>query len=112
MAVEILKDKKPEPFIADRYLYLNADKTKVIEEGDPAARFVLAGPGSTIPDEDVKRYGLDKEKKKQAKEVEGGKTVGTKTPAPETGKPEPEPERISDNTEEAPPAPLPSKPKK
>lgn len=109
MAIEITKDAKPEPFIADRYLYLNADKTKVVEEGDPAARFVLAGPGSTIPDDEVKKYGLDKVKKKAAKEVEGGKTVGSKPPVPETGKPEPEPEQVSDEPE--PPAPVPGKPK-
>lgn len=57
----------------DRPLYLNADKTKIVEEGDPAARFVLGGPGSEISDADAKLYGLEeylKPKGKKPKEPE------------------------------------------
>lgn len=39
--------------IASERLYLNADKTKVVHEGDPEARFLLAGEGGEIPDEYV-----------------------------------------------------------
>jgi len=37
--------------IADRRLYLNADKTAVVEEHDPDASFLLAAAGSEIPRE-------------------------------------------------------------
>jgi hypothetical protein len=50
------------PYVLDRNLYLNADKNKVLEEGDPAARYVLGVAGSTVSDEDAKLYGLDKVK--------------------------------------------------
>jgi hypothetical protein len=50
------------PYVLDRSLYLNADKNKVLEEGDPAARYVLGVAGSTVSDEDAKLYGLDKVK--------------------------------------------------
>lgn len=42
----------------DRPLYLTADK-KIVEEGDPAARFVLGVAGSEINDADAKLYGLE-----------------------------------------------------
>lgn len=48
------------PIILDRPLYLDAAKSKIVEAGDPAARYLLGGKGSTISDEDVKFYGLDK----------------------------------------------------
>lgn len=47
------------PITLDRFLYLDADKKKIVEEGDPAARFTLGGPGSVISDEDAKLYGLE-----------------------------------------------------
>lgn len=47
------------PITLDRYLYLDADRKKVVEENDPAARFTLGGPGSVISDEDAKLYGLE-----------------------------------------------------
>lgn len=50
------------PYVLDRSLYLNADKNKVLEEGDPESRYVLGVAGSTISDEDAKLYGLDKVK--------------------------------------------------
>lgn len=46
------------PIVLDRYLYLTADKKRVVEEGDPAARWTLGGPGSTVSDEDAKACGL------------------------------------------------------
>lgn len=38
--------------------YLNADKTKVVPEGDPEARWLLGVPGQLIAVEDADRYGL------------------------------------------------------
>lgn len=50
------------PYILDRSLYLDVTKTKVVEENDPAARYVLGVKGSVINDADAKAYGLDKVK--------------------------------------------------
>lgn len=58
----------------DRPLYLNADKTKIVEEGDPASRFVLGGVGSEISDELAKQYGLEEY-------LKGGKPKAAQPPA-------------------------------
>lgn len=50
--------------IADRRLYLTADKSRVVEEGDPEAAFLFTTPGKTISDADVERYGLAPKKAK------------------------------------------------
>lgn len=44
--------------VADRRLYLTADKARVVEEGDASAAFLLAAPGTEITPEEVKRLGL------------------------------------------------------
>lgn len=44
--------------IADRRLYLTADKKRVVEQGDPDAAFLLANPGQDIPKATAKRYGI------------------------------------------------------
>jgi hypothetical protein len=44
--------------IADRKLWLTADREKVVEDGDPAAAFLFATEGDEITDEDAKRYGV------------------------------------------------------
>jgi len=43
---------------ADRRLYVNKDRTKLVEEGAPDAAFLLAPPGSSIPLADVQGLGL------------------------------------------------------
>jgi hypothetical protein len=62
MALEVTKEEKPKGFVLGRHLYLNEAKDKVVEEGDPEARFVLGGPGSTIEEDEVKRLGLTQAK--------------------------------------------------
>jgi len=47
-----------KPFISDRRIYLNADKTKVLEHDDPEARWLLAGEGVEVDAETVKQYNL------------------------------------------------------
>lgn len=44
--------------VADRRLFLTADKTRVVEEGDAEAAYLFATPGSPIALEDATRYGL------------------------------------------------------
>ncbi len=44
---------------ADRRLYVDKDKTRVVEEGDPAGSWLLYAVGRRIGAGDVKRYGLE-----------------------------------------------------
>ena len=47
-------------FTTDRRLWLTVDEKRVVEEGDPGARFLLcAGPGRTIQPEVAARVGID-----------------------------------------------------
>lgn len=52
-----------EFYISDRRLYLTADKSKVVEEGDLEARFLYATEGTRIPAADAIRFGLVKSEK-------------------------------------------------
>ena len=47
--------------VADRYLWLTADRAQVVEDGDPAAAFLLASPGTEIPVQEARRLGLSVE---------------------------------------------------
>ncbi len=49
---------------ADRRLFLTADRSRVVEEGDPHARFLFARPGTRIRAADAERYGLVKARKR------------------------------------------------
>ena len=59
----------------DRRLYLTADATRVVEEGDPEAAILLCPAGGEVPHATATRYGLLK-----------------KADAELAAKPEPEPE--------------------
>lgn len=56
--------------IADRKLFLTADRERVVEEGDPDAAFLLAAPGKQISDADAERYGLKPKAKAEAKQAD------------------------------------------
>lgn len=99
MALEIVKEEKPKGFVLDRYLYLNATKDKVLEEGDTAAAFVLGGPGSTIPRAEAERLGLLKA------EAESPAPASEPTPEPEPA-PVPEPTPVEEPKPEETPAPV------
>lgn len=65
MAITI-KKAMPDPdqpqegsLVADRRLWLNAGGTRIVEDGDPAAAFLLAAPGRSIPKSEVDRLGLE-----------------------------------------------------
>ena len=45
-------------FKSDKRLYLNADRSKVVEEGDPDAAYLFAVEGDTVSAEDAKKYEL------------------------------------------------------
>lgn len=42
----------------ERRLWLTADRTRVVEDGNPAARYLYATPGMVIPYAEAERYGL------------------------------------------------------
>lgn len=45
-------------FTANRNLYTDGSKTRLVEEGDPAARFLLVAKGQSISDHLAARYNL------------------------------------------------------
>lgn|GEM_PF-2961045 len=54
-----LRDQVPSGgLVADRPLYLAADRATVVEEGDPRAAWLLAGAGGLIPQAEADRLGL------------------------------------------------------
>ena len=46
------------PFKSDKRLYVNADRSKIVEEDSPEAAYLLVGAGGQVSDEDAKKYGL------------------------------------------------------
>lgn len=49
----------PRPYVhAGPALYLTADRSEVVEEGDERAAFLLVADGGTAPAEDVAKYQL------------------------------------------------------
>ena len=44
--------------ISNRRLYLTADKSRVVEEGDTEAAYLLVGEGGALDDDTAARYGL------------------------------------------------------
>lgn len=50
--------KQPELFEVTERLWLTADRTRVVKDGDAQAAYLLAAPGRQITREDAERYGL------------------------------------------------------
>jgi hypothetical protein len=86
------------PFRSDKRLYVNADKSKVVDEDSPEAAYLLVGAGGSVSDEDAKKYGL----KKQAKAEEPEAKVEAKVEAAPESEPEAEDEAES-KAHDAPP---------
>lgn len=72
LKINLIEEMNPAApnVIAQERLWLTADKSHVVREGDPAAAFLLAVAGSEIPRAEAERLGLVK---------------GAKTPKPKTG---------------------------
>lgn len=49
-----------EMVTVDRHLYLTEDKDRVVEEGDPAGRWLWAAPGNEVSRVDAERLGAIK----------------------------------------------------
>lgn len=60
------------PFKTDKRLWLNADKSRIVEDGDPDAAFLAYGPGQMVSDEDIERYGLEAPAEVEAEAESGG----------------------------------------
>ena len=54
--------QREEDVIAEKRYYLNADRSRVVEEDDTDATYLLAAAGDDISNEDVERYGLGKKR--------------------------------------------------
>lgn len=52
-------------YIADRSLWLTVDRLRVVEDGDPEARFLYARPGTRILTEFAEAQGLVEPKAKK-----------------------------------------------
>lgn len=57
------EEEMAEKVFADRRVFLDATKSKLVEDGDPKAAFLLAAEGAAVPDEFVSLY---KPKKRKA----------------------------------------------
>lgn len=64
-------------FISDRRLYLNANRSAVVEEGDPSAAYLLVGEGGEVPTAVASKYGL----KSPGKQPADGSAPDAKEPA-------------------------------
>lgn len=49
-----------EHIIVDRHLYLTEDRSRVVEEGDPAGRWLWASPGQEVTRRDAEQLGAVK----------------------------------------------------
>lgn len=52
----------------DRKLWLTADKSRAVEDGDPAAAFLLGTAGTDVPDDEADRLGIKPKKAAPVKE--------------------------------------------
>ncbi len=69
---DIQEDSMAKAWTADRRLYMNEDKSKVIEsdkDGNPGAgaAFLLCAPGQQVPADLVEQFGLKDKPKAKAK---------------------------------------------
>jgi len=49
----------PSGFKSDRRLFLNGDKSRVVEAGDRSAGWLFASPGTQISEDSASAYGLE-----------------------------------------------------
>lgn len=59
MALEIRKEEgsSMDMVTVDRHLYLTEDQSRVVEENDPAGRWLWAGPGAEVSRAEAERLG-------------------------------------------------------
>lgn len=54
----MVEEKTEKRYFLTERLYLNADKTAVLKEGEPGAAYLFGGVGAEVSAEDVEKYGL------------------------------------------------------
>jgi hypothetical protein len=59
------------PFKSDKRMFLNADKSAVVDADSPDAAFLFVAEGQTVSDEDAEKYGLEAPAEADADEAEG-----------------------------------------
>lgn len=63
LSLDFLRDRKEAAMlVADRRLWQTADRSCLVEDGDPEAAFLFCTPGDEVPEEEARRYGLLKVK--------------------------------------------------
>lgn len=72
-------------------LYYTRDRRRVVEEGDPAAAFLFATPGTSVPLEEAERVGLTGKKVAAPAPVVVPSVAADPEPAPKPEAPAPEP---------------------
>jgi hypothetical protein len=60
------------PYTSDKRLYLNADRSKIVEEDDPDAAHLLVAAGGQVSDVIAKQYNLKAKEKSEAKADDAG----------------------------------------
>lgn len=75
---------------ATERLYFNADRSKVVQEGDPEAASLFTTPGKEISAEDAERFGLIPAKAAKADKAEAPETKAEDEPAENKAKAAPE----------------------
>lgn len=66
-------------------LYLTADKSEAVEEGDERAAFLLVGSGGQLTDEDAAKYGLKGKKVAPENKLKVGSSEDKASDAPSEG---------------------------
>ena len=70
LTITLMESTTGPKVTVDRRLFLNADQTKVVEEGDPKACFLFAAAGREVLKADLKRLGCKFTTKADAKKAE------------------------------------------
>jgi hypothetical protein len=63
------------PYTSDRRLFTTADRSRVVEEDDPEAAFLLVGEGGELDDATAERYGLNKPAKAKGSQSNKSRTA-------------------------------------
>lgn len=69
--IKLLKDAGGPRVIVDRRLWVTADGSRAVEDGDPAAAFLLCAPGKPVPRAELERLGVKIESFDQEKVGKG-----------------------------------------
>src|SRR4051812_9447526 len=75
-----VKSETASNVVTGERLWLNAEKDRVVRDGDPDAAYLLAAPGDSIPRADAERYGLVAKEKGTKPAADPAKTANGDEP--------------------------------